>query len=201
MDRAGRKAAALLQSSGRTACGCAADNVRIRERLLVDIQKNTLNGCLASTRAAGNNTDWGWEGGLNRLPLFRCQNKPQFLLLLINLVIQVPNIGQAAPLEHLSNALGGAILGFDHDGPVNVALIQSQPIRLQHLKSLVGNSYAVQTRRAQQFHRLPDKVLFVQAQMSLLLSNFQCMEQSSSDTLRGCPGNTLTFRQPVCHLK
>ena len=87
MDRAGGKAAALLQSSGRTACGCAADNVRIRERLTVDIQKNTLNGCLASTRAAGNNTDWGCEGGLNCLPLLLCQCEAQFLLLLVNLIV------------------------------------------------------------------------------------------------------------------
>ena len=82
-----------------------------------------------------------------------------------------------------------------------MALIQGQPVCFQHLKRHVGNRHAVQTRRAQQFHRLPDKVLFVQAQMSLLLSNFQCMEQSGSDALRGCPGNTLTFRQSVCHLK
>ncbi len=100
MDRAGGKAAALLQSPGRTACGCAADNVRIRERLPVDVQKNTLNGCLASTRAAGNNTDWGCEGGLNRLPLLLRQCEAQFLLLLVNLIAQVADIGQAAPLEH-----------------------------------------------------------------------------------------------------
>ena len=129
MDSASGKPGALLQPSCCTACGRTTDNVCIRERLTVDIQEDTLNGRFSSARTAGDNTDGGCKGGLDRLPLFFCQDETQFFLLLVNLVIQITDIGQTVPLKHFPNTLGNAVFSCGHNRPIYVVMIQNQPVR------------------------------------------------------------------------
>ena len=57
MNGAGGQAGALLQPSCRTPSRGAADNFRIRECFAVDIQENSLDGRLASSRAAGDQAE------------------------------------------------------------------------------------------------------------------------------------------------